>query len=116
MPLHRRLPKRGFHHGKRHPLTGVNVDALDRVFENGTNVTVETVVEAGLADPTKGLVKVLGRGEVSKQLNLTVHVISPGARRKIEAAGGTVTLLPTPKTGKKAAKAKKSTSASGEGR
>jgi len=93
MPLHRRLPKRGFNHRDRHPFTVVNVDTLARQFDEAADVTAEAIISAGLCDVTRGGVKVLGRGEVTKKLNLTVHAITAGARAKIEAAGGTVTLI-----------------------
>ena len=93
MPLHRRLPKRGFRHTDRHPVSVVNVDALDRVFEDGAEVTAAALVEAGLAKPTKGGVKMLGRGELTKKLKVVVHAASPAAQAKIEAAGGTLELI-----------------------
>jgi large subunit ribosomal protein L15 len=93
MPLLRRIPKRGFHHRDRFPLAIVNVDTLDHVFKPGAVVTPETLVAAGLADACPGGVKVLGRGEIAKRLTVKVNAISPGARAKIEAAGGTVEIL-----------------------
>ncbi|HEO72259.1 MAG TPA: 50S ribosomal protein L15 [Candidatus Hydrogenedentes bacterium] len=93
MPLHRRLPKRGFRHRDRHPQAIVNVDALMRVFDEGAEVSAEAIVQAGLADAVPGGVKVLGRGEATKALNVTVHAVTASARAKIEAAGGRVTLL-----------------------
>ena len=89
MPLHRRLPKRGFNHAKRHPFAIVNVDVLARRFDEHADVTAEAIVSAGLVDDAAGRVKVLGRGELTQKLNLTVHAVSPGACAKIEAAGGT---------------------------
>lgn len=97
MPLNRRLPKRGFNHQKRHALEVVNVDVLDRVFEAGAEVTQSILVAAGLVADTKGGVKVLGRGELTKKLTIKVQAISPGARTKIEAAGGAVEVAPMPK-------------------
>lgn len=97
MPLHRRLPKRGFRHLDRHPVEVVNVDTLGRIFEDGAEVTAEAIIEAGLVGATRGGVKVLGRGELTRKLLVTVHAVSPGARAKIEAAGGTVALIAAPK-------------------
>ena len=115
MPLHRRLPKRGFHHRRRHPFAVVNVDMLARVFEDGADVTAAAIIEAGLADSERGGVKVLGRGEVGKRLTVTVHAVSPSARAKIEAAGGTVTLIGLPdKSAKPAAAAADAPSRAGE--
>jgi large subunit ribosomal protein L15 len=89
MPLNRRLPKHGFHHGRRFPYAIVNVDDLERLFEPNSEVTPETLLQAGLIKPAAGGVKVLGRGEVAKPLRIQANAVSAGARRKIEAAGGT---------------------------
>ena len=93
MPLHRRLPKRGFNHQKRFPKSVINVDVLCRIFDDGAEVTTETLIAKGLVESCKGGVKVLARGEADKKLNLKVEAISPTAQAKIEAAGGTVTLV-----------------------
>ncbi|HNR33216.1 MAG TPA: 50S ribosomal protein L15 [Candidatus Hydrogenedentes bacterium] len=93
MPLHRRLPKRGFHHEKRWPTAVVNVDTLERIFDDGTEVTSAMLVEAGLAQALPGGVKVLGRGEIKSRLTLKVQAVSPSARAKIEAAGGSVEIV-----------------------
>ena len=90
MPLHRRLPKRGFNHGDRWPQAIINLDVLEAKVEAGSEVSQASLVEAGLIKETTGGVKVLGRGEVTKKLNLKVQAISPSAKEKIEAAGGTV--------------------------
>ena len=90
MPLHRRLPKRGFNHQDRHPKAVVNVDVLEKVFDDGAVLSAATIIEAGLAPALKGGIKILGRGEISKKFTVTVQAVSPGARAKIEAAGGTV--------------------------
>lgn len=93
MPLHRRLPKRGFNHTNRRPVAIVNVDTLDKVFDSGAEVTAEAIIEKGLAAQRRGGVKVLGRGDVTKRIALKVQAVSPGARQKIEAAGGSVELI-----------------------
>ncbi len=93
MPLHRRLPKRGFNHRDRFPFAIVNVDSLEKLFDDGSEVTPETLIEAGLADETKGGIKVLGRGEITKKLTVKASSISASARTKIEAAGGTVEIV-----------------------
>jgi large subunit ribosomal protein L15 len=82
----------------------VNVGALD-AFDNGAEVTPESLVEQGVIKNTKTDVKVLGNGDVKKKLTVRVHAISATAREKIEAAGGTVELLRErkPKKQKKAA-------------
>ena len=74
----------------------VNLRDLDR-FEAGAEVTPESLVEKRLIKNTKTDVKLLGQGEISKQLTVRVHAISATAREKIEAAGGTVELLREPK-------------------
>ena len=74
----------------------VNVGALDR-FDNGAEVTPESLVEKGLLKNTKIDVKLLGNGELKKKLTVRVHAISATAREKVEQAGGTVSLLKEPK-------------------
>lgn len=108
MPLHRRLPKRGFNHRDRFPFAVVNVDTLDRIFDEGASVTPELLVEKGLANALKGGIKILGRGEITKKLTVLANAISPGAQAKIEAAGGTVEILSTKvkRSASSAAKAK----------
>lgn len=95
MPLSRRVPKRGFRHQKRFPVAPVNVDVLQRVFDADTEVTPEVLARERLIDALPGGVKVLGRGDLTKRLTVKVHAVSAGARKKIEAAGGTVELLTT---------------------
>jgi large subunit ribosomal protein L15 len=93
MPLHRRVPKRGFRHQKRHPMAELNVDVLEDRFEAGAEVTPEILANLGILRPLPGGVKVLGRGEITKALKITANAISPGAQAKIEAVGGTVTIV-----------------------
>lgn len=93
MPLHRRLPKRGFYHRKRHEMTEVNLDVLEKGYESGELVNVESLRGKGLGRFTSGGVKLLGRGDITKKLTVQVHAISVSARAKIEAQGGTVELL-----------------------
>ncbi|MBI5095526.1 MAG: 50S ribosomal protein L15 [Candidatus Hydrogenedentes bacterium] len=97
MPLHRRMPKRGFWHGDRFPMAVVNLDALEKAFEAGAEVTPESLVAAGLVRAGGIGVKVLGRGELAKKLTVRVNAISPCAREKVEKAGGRVELIETPK-------------------
>lgn len=94
LPLMQRIPKlRGFTNPFRIEYTPVNLDAL-AVIE-GDEVTPETLVTSGLARP-KALVKVLGRGELSRPLQVSAHAFSASAEAAITAAGGTVTRLPLP--------------------
>ncbi|MFL5981935.1 MAG: 50S ribosomal protein L15 [Gaiellaceae bacterium] len=83
----------------------VNVGALDR-FDDGAEVTPESLVEAGVIKNTKTDVKLLGNGELKKKLTVRVHAISATAREKVEAAGGTVSLLKEPKQKKQKKHAK----------
>jgi len=92
-PLHRRLPKRGFNHTKRMPVSVINVDVLDGAFEAGAEITAEVLVKRGLAKKLAGGVKLLGRGETSKAFTVRVQGVSPSAQTKIEAAGGTVEII-----------------------
>jgi len=97
MPLHRRMPKRGFWHGDRFPMAVVNMDSLEKFFEAGSEVTPESLVAAGLIRAGGAGVKVLGRGELTKKLIVRANAISPGAREKVEKAGGQVELIEAPK-------------------
>jgi large subunit ribosomal protein L15 len=75
----------------------VNVAALEERFDAGAEVTPESLVEKGLIRNTRIDVKLLGQGELSKSLSITVHAASATAREKVEAAGGSLTLLREPK-------------------
>src|SRR5688572_14429553 len=88
MPLHRRVPKRGFHNPFRTEYDVVNLDTLAERFDAGTVVTPELLAERGLV-PAGRLVKVLARGDVSKALTVRAHKFSGKAAEKIAAAGGT---------------------------
>jgi large subunit ribosomal protein L15 len=74
----------------------VNLRDLDRVFDDGAEVTLEALIEKGLIKNTRTDVKVLGRGELKKKLAVTAHAFSASAREKIEKAGGTATALREP--------------------
>jgi len=78
----------------------VNVRDLDR-FEPGEEVTPESLKAKGLIRSIRRDVKLLGVGELSKQLTVTVHAASAAAREKVEAAGGTLTLLKEPKVARR---------------
>jgi len=95
LPLAQRIPKlKGFHNPFRVSYAVVNLDTLDQRFE-GDEVSPSTLAAAGLVK--KGsLVKVLGRGELSRRVRVQAHAVSASARSGIEAAGGTVELLPAP--------------------
>src|SRR5882757_8481178 len=88
MPLHRRVPKRGFHNPFRVEYDVVNLDTLAERFEAGAVITPDALREAGLLQGAGRLVKVLARGEVSKALTVRAHKFSGKAAEKIVAAGG----------------------------
>ncbi|MFN8495420.1 MAG: 50S ribosomal protein L15 [Caldilineaceae bacterium] len=95
LPLVRRLPKlRGFNNRFKVHYEPVNLDALERLFEAGADVTPEALAAVGLLSNTRRYTVVLGRGDIAKALHLKVHRISETARKKIEAAGGSVEILP----------------------
>lgn len=89
MPLQRRLPKRGFNNIFRREYAIVQVKALE-TLEAGSRVDREALIQAGLIDRRTTQVKVLANGELTKSLTVAVDKVSAGARKKIEAAGGTV--------------------------
>jgi len=92
MPLHRRVPKRGFHNPFRTEYAVVNLDMLAERFEAGTVVTPELLRERGLIR-SAGPIKVLARGDISKNLTVQAHKFSGKAAEKIAAAGGSVEVL-----------------------
>ena len=92
MPLYRRLPKRGFKNRNTKEIIAINVDVLNR-FEDGAEVTVESLLANGAISKIADGVKILGNGELTKKLNVKVNAVSETAKAKIEAAGGTVELI-----------------------
>ena len=92
MPLYRRLPKRGFTNRNTKDIVSINITELNR-FEDGTVVTIETLVENGVIKNPKDGVKILGNGELTKKVNVKVNAVSESAKTKIEAAGGTVEVI-----------------------
>ncbi|MDH5492298.1 MAG: 50S ribosomal protein L15 [Myxococcales bacterium] len=93
MPLQRRLPKVGFHNPFSKKVTAVNLRDLNR-FEAGSTVDLEALSGAGLLRRKFDSVKILGKGELDRALTVKAHAFSAGAQSKIEAAGGSVELLP----------------------
>ena len=92
MPLYRRIPKRGFTNRNYKEIIGINVSALE-VFDNGADVTVETLIEAGIVKNPRDGVKILGNGELTKKLNVKVNAFSAAAKEKIEALGGNAEVI-----------------------
>jgi large subunit ribosomal protein L15 len=94
MPLHRRLPKRGFNNSAFKAIHGiVNLDDLEKRFDDGSAINEKLLRGAGLIRGSLKGIKVLGRGEVQKRFHLEVDSISASAKQKIEKAGGTITLI-----------------------
>jgi len=98
MPLHRRLPKRGFNKPNQIDLNEVNVGRIQQAIEagkldTGSAVTVESLVAAGVVSKPRDGVKILGVGELKTKLSFQVHGASKSAVEAIEKAGGSVTLL-----------------------
>ena len=93
MPLHRRVPKRGFHNPFRVEYEVVNLDSLATRFDAGTVVTPDLLRERGLVPRGKRPVKILARGEVGKALTVHAHKFSGKAAEKIAAAGGTAEVV-----------------------
>ena len=88
MPLYRRLPKRGFTNRNTKDIVSINITELNR-FEDGTVVTIETLVENGVIKNPKDGVKILGNGELTKKLTVKANAFSASAAEKIQALGGT---------------------------
>lgn len=92
MPIHRRLPKRGFKNIFKKIYAIVNIQDLTK-FESGSVIDETALVRAGLVKGKRDGVKLLGRGEINMPLTVKIHMISRSARGKIESAGGTVEVL-----------------------
>jgi large subunit ribosomal protein L15 len=92
MPLHRRVPKRGFHNLFREAYEVVNLDTLQERFDAGVEVTPELLRERGVVT-RRGPIKVLARGDIDKALTVRAHKFSGKAAEKIAAAGGTAEVL-----------------------
>jgi len=88
MPLHRRVPKRGFHNPFRVEYAVVNLDTLAKTFDAGATVTPDTLRAIGLVRSRTALIKVLGRGAIDKALTVQAHKFSGTAVERLAAAGG----------------------------
>ena len=91
-PLYRRIPKRGFKNRNRLEIVAINISALEK-FDNGADVTVDTLIESGIVKNPKDGVKILGNGELTKKLNVKANAFSASAKEKIEALGGTCEVI-----------------------
>ena len=86
MPLQRRIPKRGFNNIFAKKYAAINVSALER-FEDGATVDEKAIIEAGILKKPLDGIKILGNGELTKKLTVSVAAFSASAKQKIEAAG-----------------------------
>ena len=87
LPLYRRLPKRGFTNINSKDIVAIGLDRLN-AFEDGAEVTVETLMDKGIVNNPRDGVKILGNGELTKKLTVKVNAFSKSAVEKIEAVGG----------------------------
>jgi len=92
MPLYRRIPKRGFTNRNSKVIVGINLRSLE-LFDNGSTVSVETLIEKGIVKNPKDGVKILGNGELTKKLTVQANAFSASAKEKIEALGGTAEVI-----------------------
>jgi large subunit ribosomal protein L15 len=98
MPLHRRLPKRGFNNVFRVEYAEINLDRLQeaidsRLVDVKETVNAESLVKSGVVRRAKGGIRLLGRGEIKAKINVEVHGASKSAVAAVEKAGGTVKIL-----------------------
>ena len=93
MPIYRRLPKRGFKNIWAKKYAEVNVETLDKKFENGAKVDPVALIEAGILKNVLDGVRILGNGELTKKLTVIANGFTKSAVEKIKAAGGTVELI-----------------------
>jgi large subunit ribosomal protein L15 len=105
MPLHRRLPKRGFNNIFRLDFAEINLDRLQdaieaKTIDAGAVINAEALVKSGAIRRAKDGVRLLGRGEIKAKLNIEVHGASKSAIEAVEKAGGTVKILAAPKKAK----------------
>jgi large subunit ribosomal protein L15 len=122
MPIYMRHPKKRGNTSKdampvgphRTSTVGVNIRDLDRVFDDGADISLEALVEKGLLKNTRTDVKILGQGDLKKKLTVTAHSFSKSAREKIESAGGTATALREPVEKKRKTRKAKSAAAESE--
>jgi large subunit ribosomal protein L15 len=98
MPLHRRLPKRGFTNIFRTEYTVINLTRIAAVAaeKNVTEIALDDYKKLGLASSKKALIKILGNGELTSAIAITAHKFSKSAQEKIEKAGGKATVAGAP--------------------
>ena len=97
MPLYRRLPKRGFNPLKKDNIAILNLDKIQKFIENkkisqDSKIDIETLKKANIVNKSFNKIKILGSGDIKNKINLNVDFISESAKKKLEKAGGTITL------------------------
>ena len=94
MPLYRRVPKFGFKNINRIEYVGINIDTLNTIAEakNITDINIDVLKQNGLSSG-KDRIKILGRGELTKTVNVTAHAFSAAAKKAIEDKGGVATVI-----------------------
>ena len=97
MPLYRRLPKRGFNPLKKEKIAIVNLDKIQKFIENkkispDSKIDIETLKKANIVNKSFNKIKILGSGDIKNKIILNVDFISESAKKKLEKAGGTITL------------------------
>lgn len=93
MPMPRRIPKRGFKNPFRIEAFPINVATLERVFDAGSTVDIDALRAKGLVPKLTEYVKILGEGEITKQLTIKAYRASATAKEKVEKAGGTIEVV-----------------------
>ena len=97
MPLYRRLPKRGFNPLKKEKIAILNLDKIQKFIENkkisqDSKIDIENLKKANIVNKSFNKIKILGSGDIKNKVNLNVDFISESAKKKLEKAGGTITL------------------------
>ncbi|HOO32531.1 MAG TPA: 50S ribosomal protein L15 [Thermotogota bacterium] len=92
-PLYIRVPKKGFSNVNKKTFTVINLDVLEKRYDNDEEVTVSNLLERGIIQKELDGVKLLGDGKISKKLTVKVHAFSKSAKEKIEAAGGQIEVI-----------------------
>lgn len=93
MPLQRRLPKRGFYNPFKKEFAIVNLNSLERLFTEGSNISPEDFIKFGIIGKVLDGVKILGKGDLTKRLKVKAHKFSEAAAEKIRAAGGEIEVI-----------------------
>jgi large subunit ribosomal protein L15 len=95
MPMPRRIPKRGFKNPNRVEAFPINVSTLDKIFDAGAVVDMDTLRAKGIVPKLVETVKILGEGEITKKLTIKAHRASETAKAKVQAAGGSIEIIET---------------------